>query len=229
MAIDNIKKVFTTNIRISNTGPLDERAVWPHGIDVVVTRVPIRTKDGYTRGRMEDLANRLRGSLAKNASAFLICYAPVEQRTRPYELAMIMEKAGLKLVDTIIVQRSWLPGKRNEHSLVNSYDMVFHFCNGEVWGLDRQPVKEYLSTAEDQTCCGNLWKVETGSLEDSYPPILAELLIRITDTLPAAMVFDPFMGTKSTLVSAVRLGHSFYGFEESAGKFKAYEKLLGKV
>ena len=158
----------------------------------------------------------------------LICYAPVEAKCRPFEIASIMAENGFNHIDNIVVQKSWFPGKRSEVNLVNSHEFVLYFCNGNVWKLDRQPIRDYLGTDESFSCVGNTWKVETGSLDDSIPLDLAELLLRMTDALPGSVVFDPFMGNQSTLQASIKLGHNFYSFEKDAKKMTKYNKLINK-
>ena len=157
---------------------------------------------------------------------FLVCYAPNEDKCRPFEIARAFTDEGFTHIDNIIIEKSWLPGKRSESNLVNSHEYVLHFCNGKVWKLDRLPIKEYLGLDESASCPGNTWKVETGSLEEAYPLDLAELLIRMTDALPGSVVFDPYMGTSASLQAAVKLGHSFHGFETNQRKLKRYKGII---
>jgi hypothetical protein len=215
-------------VRINNISALDPDAVWPHKIEICLTRVPIRKRDGYDDLMMRSFAQKLKSHMVKNGIVFLVCYAPVESKARPFEVAKHMVDAGFNHVDNIVVQKSWFPGKRSEINLVNSHEYVLYFCNGDVWNLDRLPIRQYLKTEEEITCPGNTWKVETGSLDESISPDLVELLLRITDALPGSIVFDPFMGNQSTMQTSIKLGHSFYGFEKDPKKVKKYEKLIKK-
>jgi DNA modification methylase len=95
-----------------------------------------------------------------------------------------------------------------------------------VWKLDRLPIREYLRTPEEVSCPGNIWKIKTGSLDDSYPVDLAELLIRMTDCLPGSIVFDAFMGSSAALRASLKLGHSFYGFEKDTRRLVKYKKII---
>lgn len=226
--MDNFRQLFNTNVRISELSPLDKDAVWPHGIEVCICRIPVRKRDGYSYEKMEEFAKKLKDHMVPNGIIFFICYAPVEDKARPFEVSRIMTSTGFKHIDNIIVQRSWFPGKRSETSLVNSHEYVLHFCNGDVWKLDRLPVRHYLKTPEDISCPGNTWKVETGSLDDSYPVDLAELLIRMTDCLPGSVIFDAYMGSQAALLAALKLGHSFFGYETDPRKFKKYKKMIEK-
>lgn len=218
--------LFNTNIRIYNMSPFDKDAVWPVNAEVVIARVPIRTRDGYSPEMMTALAEKIKAATITNGIVFLICYAPLEAKSRPYEIANEMTKVGFTHIDNIIINKSWLPGKRSEVNLVNSYDMVLHFCNGNIWKLDRMPIRQYLGTPDDVSCMGNVWTVETGSLDESYPPDLAELLIRMTDCLPGSVIFTPITGTSSALKACLKLGHSYYAFEPEEKRMKKYEQII---
>jgi DNA modification methylase len=194
--------------------------------EIVVTRIPIRKRDGYSETMLRNFCHRLKSHMVKNGVVFLVCYAPVENKSRPFEVARAMTDAGFHHIDNIVVEKSWFPGKRSETNLVNSHEYVLYFCNGVVWNLDRIPIREYLKIDENVSCPGNTWKIETGSLDEAIPLDLAELLIRMTDALPGSIVFDPFMKTKSVLQASVKLGHSFYGFEDDHKRIKKYEKVL---
>jgi DNA modification methylase len=223
--LDNLTTLFQTNVRIANINPLDRDAVWPMNIECCITRIPIRKRDGYEPELIKQLIAKLKTHMVPNGIVFFICYAPTEAKFRPFEVAKMMTDEGFTHIDNIIVEKTWFPGKRSETNLVNSHEYVLHFCNGNVWKLDRLPIRKYLKTPESISCPGNTWKVETGSLDESYPIDLAELLIRMTDALPGSIIFDPYMGTQSSLRAAVKLGHSFYGFEQDSRKMKKYDKL----
>lgn len=222
----DIQNLFSTNIRINNVDPLDDLAVWPNNIEITIFRVPIRKRDGYSKDKIKKLAARLKSNTVTNGIVFVVCYAPNEDKSRPFEISKIFTDEGFTHIDNIIIEKSWLPGKRSESNLVNSHEYVLHFCNGKVWKLDRLPIKEYLGLDESVSCPGNTWKVETGSLEDAYPIDLAELLIRMTDALPGSVVFDPYMGTSASLQASMKLGHSFFGFETNQRKLKKYKKIV---
>jgi hypothetical protein len=223
---DNLTKFFTSNIRISNLKPFHPDAVWPANVEICITRIPIRKRDGYDDKMMHELTIKLKSQMVKNGIVFLICYAPVETKARPFQVTQYMSEAGFNHIDNIIIQKTWYPGKRSEINLVNSHEYVLYFCNGNVWNLDRLPIQQYLKTDPQISCPGNTWKVETGSLDESIPPDLAELLLRMTDSLPGSIILDPFMGTSSTLLASLKLGHSFHGFETDSKKMKKYEKII---
>jgi len=227
--LDNLSILSAQTIRIQEVDPLDEDSIWPNQVEVCITRIPIRKRDGFSIANIEKLAKKLKTSVVKNGIVFLICYAPVEDKARPFEVARAMTKAGFTHIDNIVIEKSWYPGKRSEKNLVNSHEYVLHFCNGKVWSLDRLPIREYLSTDSDVSCPGNTWQIETGSLDEAYPVDLAELLLRMTDLLPGSIVFDPYCGTSSSLTASIKLSHSFYGFETDKRKLKKYNKIIEEI
>jgi len=217
---------FPSTLRVQNFDSLDNNAVWPHGVQVVITRIPIRKKDGFTIEKMKQLAEKIYNNMAQNGIVFFICYAPMEAKYRPFEIAKIMSDQGFTHIDNIILQKSWYPGKRSETNLVNSYDFALYFCKGNVWRLDRVPLMDYLGTPEELSCPGNMWYIETGSLEESFPCHLAEMLIRMTDSLPGSIILDPFMNTNSTIIASIKTGMSFYGYDKELKNIKKYEKII---
>ncbi len=222
----NISSMFNTSVRIQNLDCLDKEAVWPHSVEIAICRIPIRKRDGYDSLKIEKMAMKLKDHLVPNGIVYFICYAPTEAKARPFEIASIMVKNGFTHVDNLIVEKTWFPGKRSEVNLVNSHEYVLYFCNGAVWKLDRQPVRDYLATPDEVTCPGNLWKIKTGSLDESYPLDLAELLIKMSDCLPGSTVLDLYMGTRASLVASLKCGHSFFGFEKDQKKLKTYQKII---
>lgn len=227
--MDDLAQLFASNIKINTGDCLDQFALWPHNVDILIARIPIRKRDGYSEEMLEALSKKIKECMAQNGVAFLICYGPTEEKARPFKIAQSVASMGLNHVDNIVVKRSWLPGKRSESNLVNSHEYVFFFCNGDVWGLDRLPIKEYLGLNNDVSCPGNTWTVETGSLDEAYPLDLAKLLIKMADQLPGSLVFDPFMGTQSALQAAIESGHSFVGFEKDSRRVKRYKKLIEQM
>lgn len=226
MSVDNFTSIFQTNVRIHNMDCMHKDATWAKNTEVCITRVPIRKRDGFDSAQFQEFAKKLKNTMVPNGVVFLICYAPIEAKWRPFEIAKMMVDAGFNHVDNIVIKKTWFPGKRSETNLVNSHEYVLHFINGDVWKLDRLPVREYLKTQDETSCPGNTWEIETGSLDEAYPVDLAELLIRMTDCLPGSVIFDPHCGGTGSLRAALKLGHSFYGYEVDSKQIKKYEKVV---
>lgn len=223
---DNSLSVLGTSIKINQMLHSNPDAVWPSGVEVCVTRLPIRKRDGYSVEFMRSFAKRLKSSMVKNGVVYIICYAPSEAKWRPFEVAKEMVDAGFSHVDNIVIEKTWLPGKRAENMLVNSHDYVLWFCNGDIWKIDRKPLKKYFMLEDSVPCIGNTWLVETGSLDEAYSEDMAELLLRMADCLPGSSVFDPHMGNSGVLRSCLKLGHSLTGFEMDQRKIAQYKKVI---
>lgn len=218
--------IFDTHIRVDPVSPLNRDAIWPSSIEVCVTRFPIRRRDGYSPELVKGFVSKLKNSMVKNGIVYIVCYAPSECKYRPFEIAKEMCDAGFHHVDNIIIEKTWMPGRRAENMLVNSHDYVMMFVNGDVWKFDRTPIHYYLMQDEGSPCIGNVWMVQTGGLDEAYSDDLAELLLRFSDLLPGSCVFDPFMGNSGILKACLKLGHSLVGFETDARKMMQYQKIL---
>jgi hypothetical protein len=221
--------ISRVGITLTAVDPLADTAVWPHNIEVCLTRVPIRKKDGYSVELIEKLAKKLKTAMARGGSVFLICYAPAEDKARPFEISRAMTTVGFKHIDSIIVERTWTPGRRAESTLSNSYDFVLHFVNGDSWKLDREPLREYMGIDDPNICPGNLWCVETGSLDEPYPIDLAELLVQTTACLPGSLLFDPFCSGTALARCAIKLGHSMTAFFGSIAELNVTKKFVETV
>lgn len=226
MKLDNLASLFNTSVRIQEMDCMADDAIWAANTEICITRIPIRKRDGWDPKKFEEFTKRLKANMVPNGIVFLICYAPIEAKARPFEVAKTMIDAGFNHVDNIVVKKTWFPGKRSETNLVNSHEYVLHFCNGDVWKLDRLPLRQYMKVHDELSCPGNTWEIETGSLDESYPVDLAELLIRMTNCLPGSVVFDPYCGGTGSLRAALKLGHSFFGFETDKKQLKKYEKIV---
>lgn len=226
MKLDNLANLFKTSVRIQEMDSMSKDAIWPQNTELCITRIPIRKRDGWDAAQFAEFAKKLKTTMVPNGIVFLICYAPIEAKSRPFEVAKLMTDAGFNHIDNIVVKKTWFPGKRSETNLVNSHEYVLHFCNGDVWKLDRLPLRQYMKVHDDLSCPGNTWEIETGSLDESYPVDLAELLIRMTNCLPGSVVFDPYCGGTGSLKAALKLGHSFFGFETDKKQLKKYEKVV---
>lgn len=226
--VNLLQDAFSPSARISSLDAMSDDAVWPMNTEICITRVPIRKRDGFDIEVFKKFAAKLKQTMIPNGIVFLICYAPIEAKSRPFEIAQTMSDVGFFHIDNIVIQKTWFPGKRSEVNLVNSHEYVLHFCNGNVWKLDRLPIRRYLGTDEDISCPGNTWRIETGSLDEAYPVDLAELLIRMTDCLPGSIIFDPFGGGTGSLKAALHLGHTFYGFNMDSKMVKKCEAIINE-
>lgn len=124
----------------------------------------------------------------------------------------------------------------SQRFLNNTYENIYHFTKTGKVPLDRRaagvPFMDKSNTTrwghgETRRCRGNVWHIpyETivsresgrGGHPATYPVGLAEQALKLHGVGEGSVVFDPFLGTGSTGVAAVRLGASFIGAELDEG------------
>ena len=76
----NLSKLFESNVRIVNLDPLAQDAVWPANIEICITKMPIRKRDGWSPEFMDKFSKKLKLHMTNNGIVFLVCYAPVEAK-----------------------------------------------------------------------------------------------------------------------------------------------------
>ena len=90
MKLDNLSSLFKTSIRIQDIDPMSPDAVWPNNTEICITRIPIRKRDGWDEVKFAEFAKKLKTHMVPNGIVFFICYAPIEAKFRPFEVAKIM-------------------------------------------------------------------------------------------------------------------------------------------
>ena len=90
MKLDNFSSLFKTSVRIQEMDPMSSDAVWPANTEICITRVPIRKRDGWDTEKFQEFAKKLKANMVPNGVVFLICYAPIEAKWRPFEVAKLM-------------------------------------------------------------------------------------------------------------------------------------------
>lgn len=222
----NIDSYFQSTYLVQPTSFFDPEAVQVKNIEVVITRVPGRSKDGYSLDMVNSLTNRLKESVVDGGFVFLICYGPIECRWRPFEISKVMCEKGFNQIDNIIIRKSWNSGKRTEHALTNNYEYVLFFINGKARILDKRPLRKYFGTPEEETCIGNVWDIKDTTLNDSISYDLSNLLIKLTNILPGSTIMNPFGGSVHLLKAAIELGHSYYSWEPNP---RNYQRLINII
>ena len=101
----------------------------------------------------------------------------------------------------------------------------------DTWLIDLDGLKESLPEDLDlwieSRICGTFNERAKGS-DNQMPQAVMERIIRASSN-PGDLVVDPFMGTGSSGVAAVRLGRSFLGFELSPQYAKAAEGRIAEA
>jgi len=225
--MENNNFLFTQNTKIINHDILSEFIDFPANSDICITKLPIRRVDGYKKTFLVEFANKLFNCMGANGIVFLICYAPTECKYRPFEIAKEMENVGFKHVDNIIIEKTWVFGRKISNMLSNSHEYVLMFSRSPNWIINKKSLELFLGIGPDEFL-GNTWLFESGPLSQTISPQLAEALMLMVQCLPGALVIDPFMSNTSTMRAALKLGYSFWGCEKDPSKMKNYEAILKK-
>ncbi len=217
--------LFTQTARILNQDVTSEDVNFPANCDICITKIPIRKIDGYSDQFMEMFANKVFNSMGPNGMVFLVCYAPTECKYRPFEVAKKMTEVGFKHIDNIIVEKTWVFGRKIDNMLSNSHEYVLVFSKSDNWVIDKKSLEQFLGIEGDDFL-GNTWIFDSGPLNQAIPIHLAEALMLMVQCLPGALIIDPFMSNTSTLLIALKLGYSFWGCEKDKTKMEKYEEII---
>ena len=224
--MDNLEASFRTSHVINEVDIFSGNASIPHNIDIVIGRVPIRVKDGYSIDLLKKLADILMTHVSENGWIFLISYPPSEAKYRRFEIGKVFTEKKFLHIDTLISQKKWISGKRTPCTFVNMYDQVMIFRKTKPTFIDKRPIKKFMGIDDDIDCPGNIIQVSDTSLNDNVSYQLATLLIQLSAVLPAALVMDPFGGNVTILEACLKLGHSLTTFEPDGKKFKQLSTIL---
>src|SRR5271170_7445064 len=104
MSVDNLSHIFHTNVRVHNMEAMDPDAIWAKNIEICITRIPIRKRDGFDPDKFKEFAAKLKNYMVPNGIVFLVCYAPIEAKWRPFEVAKMMADAGFTHIDNIVIK-----------------------------------------------------------------------------------------------------------------------------
>lgn len=127
--------------------------------------------------------------------------------------------------------------------LYDSHEYIFHLSlHGRV-PLDRLAIGVPYKDPSNITrwdgarkgirCRGNCWYIPYQTIKRrerdrphpaSFPPLLAEMCIRLHGLSRAKLVLDPFMGIGNTAEACLKLGVEFIGFEVDPDYFKEAQR-----
>ena len=133
----------------------------------------------------------------------------------PSRFAIEMQDRGWLLRDDII----WHKPNRIPASVTdrfnNTYEHVFHFTLGKKYYFNLDAVK-ILGANGRMKNPGDVWSINTqplnGTHTATYPEKLIEQIV-LCSTPEKGVVFDPFLGTGTTLIVSQKLGRKCIGFE----------------
>lgn len=237
----------------------DCREVMPQHVDLLFTSPPYGDLHSYGddireigKGQndvefIQTLADILAQSKAENIVVNIMDRVR-NGRQVSYDLmlAQAMENLGYPLVQKIVwFIRNKMP-VASERRFSNKHEWVLHFAK-DGYHFDktdvRQPHSEY--AAKDKRtwkwnangkCPGNVWDIPAYRVAGknkvhiaAFPVQLADRVI-LTYSKPGDVVYDPFMGSGTTGVSAAQNGRQFVGVELLSKYYKtACERIVKAV
>ena len=197
-------------------------------IDMVVTSSPYKNEDGFDLGLLKDVAGTLHKILKNDSACFINFGQLAGYKMRPFEVAATFLGAGFFLLDTIIWVKNHYRPIQGKHRLNNLFEYIFMFVKGSPV-LDRLAIGvpyADLSNAKrfndglNLKCRGNVWHIPYETIRkkeqklhnDRFPVELPQLCIRLACPL-GGIVLDPFIGSGSTAIAAIREGAHYIGID----------------
>ena len=163
----------------------------------------------FPNARFEDLFREVYRVLKKNSHFYLFCDAETMFVAKP-----IAESVGFKLWKPLIWDKKSIGMGYHYRA---RYEVILFFEKGKRRIQD-------LGLADIITA-----KRISGGYPTEKPPEVAEVLIRQSSSI-GELVFDPFAGSGSTGVAALRLGRRFHGGDTSPTAIAlASSRLLGTM
>lgn len=206
--------------------PLGEADWIYRSVDLVVTSPPYKSgKDGYDEQTMRRAFLECHFAMKSNALMFVNMGYLQEDFHRPFRTAALIEEIGFQPRETFIwIKNHYKPlgGKKRVNNL---YEFIFMFSKGNDFELDRLavgvPYKDKsnvkrFANGRDLRCAGNVWHIDYPTIQrskdkihhDMFPVELPERCIKLAG-LKNGLVFDPFTGSSTTGVAALKTGNNY--------------------
>jgi len=133
----------------------------------------------------------------------------------PSRFAIEMQTRGWILRDDIIWQKpNRIPASVKDR-FNNTYEHVFHFVQNKKYYFDLDSVKILGANGKPKNP-GDVWAINTQALTGNHTATFPEKLVEqivLCSSPEGGVVFDPFLGTGTTLIVSDRLNRSCLGFE----------------
>jgi len=228
----NTVNIVQPQFMIVNAG-CTEVEKWPQSVDLLITKLPVTEKEGYTSGNVSYVANQTYYHMNNNSLGYVIVSAYKDDKSRPYDVIKIFEKAGFNFIDTLIWVRNKFTPTQGGKRLNNVYDFILQFAKGDNYHLDRAAVSYLKSAFDDKEsdsskehlCPGNVWRIKMDD-KDVLPDELIQCLIDVSNIIPKSTIIDPFMQDGIVLRLALKNSLGFWGCEADRNQFKKCKTII---
>jgi site-specific DNA-methyltransferase (adenine-specific) len=221
------------------------KSIDAESIDLVITSPPYKNKDNYSDDLMRDAFAQVYRVQKENTLLFLNFGHLAEDKFRPFRVCSILIDIGYQLNDTITWVKNHYKPIQGSKRLNNLTEFIFVLYKGKMPKLNRLalgvPYKDKTNAkrfagGRDLKCGGNVWYINYETItsadeklhNDLFPVELPKRCIKLCG-YPVNVVLDPFSGSASTGVAAIKLGKIFTGIECNTSYHQIGMKRLGGV
>lgn len=205
-------------------------------LDLVLTSPPydnLRTYNGYNFD-FEAIAKQLFRVLNKDGIlVWVVGDATIKgsESGSSFRQALFFQQLGFKLHDTMIYEKNSpaYPAQAKGNRYTQIFEYMFVFAKGEVpkqlicdkpnkWAGHKDFSGKLKNPVPDFSPRNNIWRYVTSFNGVKHPaPFPEQLAIDhiVSWSKPNAMVYDPFMGSGTTAVAAIKTGRQWIGSEVS--------------
>jgi len=129
----------------------------------------------------------------------------------PWRLAFALQKAGWYLRQEIIWNKPNAQPESVKDRPTRSHEAIFFLTKNENYDYDTKAVR-----GPNDRQLRSVWDINTVATREAhfatYPPRLVEIPIALTSQ-PGDLILDPFIGSGTTGLVALRMGRRFVGLE----------------
>lgn len=205
-------------------------------LDLVLTSPPydnLRTYNGYSFD-FEAIAKQLFRVLNKDGIlVWVVGDATIKgsESGSSFRQALFFQQLGFKLHDTMIYEKNSpaYPAQAKGNRYTQIFEYMFVFAKGEVlkqlicdkpnkWAGHKDFSGKLKNPVPDFSPRNNIWRYVTSFNGVKHPaPFPEQLAIDhiVSWSKPNALVYDPFMGSGTTAVAAIKTGRQWIGSEVS--------------
>lgn len=202
-----LKKTANVFVNVGDTYFGSGAGAWSKYLDEEgnITQIQKDRKEKYFTTKPLQPKLKQDGRLYQNKQLLLI----------PSRFAIEMQSRGWLLRDDIIWHKpNRIPASVKDR-FNNMYEHVFHFVVNKTYYFDLNSVMVIGANGKPKNP-GDIWAINTQPLTGSHTATFPEKLIEkiiLCGSPENGVVFDPFLGTGTTLIASDRLKRNCIGFE----------------